>query len=90
MAPLRDELLVKVFAGYLVPNEILLEELEQHRSQHQQRLAVYRQIEQDCFENPDFLPIEEKFRYLTLRRGISYEVDWLAWCDDAIAMLTFL
>jgi DNA-binding PadR family transcriptional regulator len=87
MAPLRDELLVKVFAGYLVPIETLLAELEQHRSQHQQRLAVYRQIEQDFFENPDSLPIEEKFRYLTLRRGIRYEMDWLMWCEEAIAML---
>lgn len=87
LAPIRDELLVKVFAGYLVSKSPLLQELEQHRSQHQQRLAVYRQIEQQFFSNPELLAIEEKFRYLTLRNGINYEMGWLAWCEEAIATI---
>lgn len=87
LAPIRDELLVKVFAGYLVSKSPLLQELEQHRSQHEQRLAVYRQIEQQFFLNPESLSIEEKFRYLTLCNGINYEMGWLAWCEEAIATI---
>lgn len=87
IAPPRDDLLVKVFAGYLVPMETFLVELRQHRTQHQERLTVYRQIEQQSFPNPEPLSIEEKFRYLTLLNGIRYETAWLAWCEEAIAIL---
>lgn len=87
MAPIRDELLVKFFAGYLVSPSLLLAELEQHRTQHQQRLAVYREIEQQYFSHPESFSIEKKFRYLTLRNGINYELGWLAWCEEAITTL---
>ena len=85
VAPLRDDLLVKLFAGYLVPKEIILTELRQHQTEHRERLAVYQQIEQQFFPKPDKLSIEEKFRYMTLLNGIRYETEWLAWCDEAIA-----
>ncbi|NJM64619.1 MAG: PadR family transcriptional regulator [Acaryochloris sp. RU_4_1] len=89
MAPLRDDLLVKVFAGFLVPKQILLAELKQHQTQHQDRLAVYRQIEVKFFPDPESLPMAEKFRYLTLQNGIHHELAWLAWCEEAIALLSF-
>jgi len=85
VAPLRDDLLVKLFAGYLVPREVILTELQHHQTEHRERLAVYQQIEQQFFLNPDKLSIEEKFRYMTLLNGIRYESEWLAWCDEAIA-----
>lgn len=87
MAPIKDELLVKVFAGYLVPQHVILAELEQHQAQHKERLAVYQQIEQQFFTNPDTLSVEDKFRYMTLRYGICYETQWLAWCAEALAFL---
>ncbi|MBD3885359.1 PadR family transcriptional regulator [Phormidium tenue FACHB-886] len=88
ITPSRDDLLVKVFAGYLVPMETFLAELRQHCKQHQERLTVYRQIEQQFFVNPESLPLEEKFRYLTLLNGIRYESEWLAWYEEAIAILS--
>lgn len=87
VAPLRDELLVKLFAGYLVSRSTILAELQQHRRQHAERLAVYRQLEQNFFGGSN-LSIADKFRYMTLRNGIRYETEWLAWCDEAIETLS--
>lgn len=88
LSPIKDELLVKVFAGYVVPKQAMLAQIEHHRAQHQERLEVYREIEQQYFQNPQALSIEDKFRYLTLRYGIRYETDRLAWCDEVIEFLS--
>jgi DNA-binding PadR family transcriptional regulator len=88
MNSVKDELLVKLFAGHLVEKEIIIAELERHRNQHLERLSAYKQIEQKYFADPQSLDIDEKFRYLTLRNGIRYEQEWLAWCDEAIAFLS--
>ncbi|MEW6491622.1 MAG: PadR family transcriptional regulator [Cyanobacteriota bacterium] len=85
--PIKDDLLVKIFAGYLAPVEALLEELERHRQLHAQKLKIYQDIEQRYFQNPPTLSPQSKFRYLTLRKGIGYERDWMAWCDEAIELL---
>ncbi len=85
--PIKDDLLVKIFAGYLAPVETLLEELEHHRQLHAQKLKTYQDIEHQYFQNPQTLSLQAKFRYLTLRKGIGYERDWIAWCDEAIALL---
>jgi DNA-binding PadR family transcriptional regulator len=88
MAPIRDDLLVKMFAGFIVPIKAMLEELQAHQALHQERLAIYRQIQQTLFANPESLPESERFRYLTLCAGIHYETGWLNWYDEAIAMLS--
>ncbi len=86
-APIKDDLLVKIFAGYLVPGQIIVEELERHRKLHQAKLKVYQDIEEQYFQNPHALSNPEKFRYLTLRKGIGYETDWITWCNEAIDLL---
>ncbi|NJR52245.1 MAG: PadR family transcriptional regulator [Leptolyngbyaceae cyanobacterium CSU_1_3] len=87
MAPIRDDLLVKVFAGSLVPTQAFLAELEHHQAQHRQRLAIYQQIEQQFFPTPESLSIADKFRYLALQNGIHYETAWLAWCEEAMGAI---
>jgi DNA-binding PadR family transcriptional regulator len=86
-AAIKDDLLVKIFAGYLVPEPTIIEELEHHRKLHEEKLRIYQDIEQRYFQNPQALPQEAKFHYLTLRKGIGYENDWIAWCDEAIELL---
>jgi hypothetical protein len=66
----KDELLVKLFAGYLVPKKTIVVELERNRAEHLEILSVYQCKEQRYFQNPQELPLEDKFRYLTLRRSI--------------------
>lgn len=86
-APIKDDLLVKIFAGYLVPKKTIVAEIEQHQELHKEKLRVYQDIEQQYFQNPQALTQQDKFRYLTLRKGIRYETDWIAWCDEAIDLL---
>ncbi|HEY9666439.1 MAG TPA: PadR family transcriptional regulator [Coleofasciculaceae cyanobacterium] len=87
LAPVKDDLLVKIFAGYLPPRETILQEIERHRQLHQERLKTYQEIEQKFFQAPESLSQPDKFRYLTLRKGIGYETDWITWCNEAIELL---
>jgi DNA-binding PadR family transcriptional regulator len=87
MAPLRDELLVKMFAGAVVPRAVMLKQLREHRQQHQERLAVYEQIQSNAFADLTVLSEQAQFQYLTLRNGIGFEQAWLAWCEEAIGLL---
>lgn len=86
----REALLVKVFSGHLVSRSVVLAELERHQTLHQEKLAVYQTLEQKFFQNSQNLSMQDKFRYLTLRNGISYETHWINWCREAIRALSDL
>lgn len=87
VSPHRDDLLVKLFAGHLVPRQTILAELEHHRQQHLEQLSIYHEIEQRYFKSLDSVSTEHKFHYLTLRHGIRYETEWLSWCDEVMQFL---
>lgn len=84
---IKEELLVKVFVGALVPTPIIRQQLLHHRQIHIDQLARYRQIEAVEFSNPKTLTLDETMQYLVLRRGIRYETDWIGWCDEALVLL---
>lgn len=84
--PIREDLLVKVLAAPYVPDGLLVEELHRRRQLHSERLANYRAME-DRYRAIADPPVIEQFRYLTLRRGMRYEQDWIDWIDE---VLTFL
>ena len=84
---LREDLLLKVRAGSLVPPEVLLTELRRRRDLHAGRLAVYRDIQERDFPDPQQLSYEQRLLYLPLLRGLMFETDNIAWCDAAIDML---
>lgn len=88
MSPTREELLVKVFAGYFAPPQVIVKELERHLQLHQQQLSVYQDFQQQYFANPEKLSPEAKFQYLTLLNGIGYETHWVTWCQQAIQLLS--
>ena len=85
--PTREDLLVKTFVAYLVPRQVIVKELERRRQIHREKLFIYQDKEQQYYKNPQELSPEAKLRYLILRRGIRYESDWVAWCDEAIELL---
>ncbi len=87
LAPMKDELLTKVFVGQLVPPELLLDLLRRQRSLHEESLATYRTIEAEFFGDLATLSQALRCQYLTLRAGIHYELGWLAWCEEAIGLL---
>ena len=81
------DLLVKIFSGYIVSENTILQELERHRKAHVEKLSIYKDLEQKYFQNPPQLPRVAKFQYLTISRGIRYETQWLEWCDEAMELL---
>jgi DNA-binding PadR family transcriptional regulator len=84
---LREDLLLKVRAGSLVPSEVLLKELRRRRTLHAERLAVYHDIQERDFPDPQHLSYEQRLLYLPLLRGLMFEKDNVAWCDTAIDLL---
>ncbi len=87
LPPIKDDLLVKLFAGHQVAPDILLAELRHHRKQHQTRLVEFQALEDRLFPDVNNLTLKETYQYLTLRRGIQGEQGWLKWCDEVIATL---
>lgn len=87
LGPLKEDILVKVFAGHLVPRPVLLRQLEQNRRLHLKRLTTYQDLQAQYFDPPDRLSFEQRCQYLTLLRGIRNEQDWVGWCEQAIDWL---
>lgn len=87
ISPIKDDLLVKLFVGHLVPPETILAELENHRRGHLEQLATYEAIAKQYFPDPSNLSLEAKFQYITLRNGIHYETAWLQWCEETIQLI---
>ena len=84
--PIREDLLVKVLAGPYVDKTWLMSELTHRLQVHRRQLDYYLEKEQ-WFQSQQNLPIGDRFRYLTLRRGIRHEQAWVEWCDEAIAFV---
>lgn len=85
---IREELLVKIIAAELVSKPVIIQEIEHHRQLHVQQLSKYKEIEQEQFYNVSQLSFEQKCFYATLRYGIHYRSHLLAWCNEAIALLS--
>jgi len=83
----REDILVKVFAGTLIPASVLIEDVERRRRIHIEKLAKYREIEQEKFPNPEALSRQDKLRYLVLNAGIRYELEWIDWCNQALEVM---
>ncbi len=90
VASMKDDLLVKLFAGTLVEPEVLLSELAHHRAQHQDVLDTYRSIERQMLQHCSEFNLAARHQYLTLRLGIRIESEWLAWYDEAVDSITNL
>ncbi|MDJ0508913.1 MAG: PadR family transcriptional regulator [Crocosphaera sp.] len=81
---IREDLLVKIRAGALVNSEIIIQELTHRHQIHQQTLISYQQKEKDFLEKIDALNTSDYCLYLTLKRGIRFEQQWIEWCDEAL------
>jgi DNA-binding PadR family transcriptional regulator len=84
----REELLVKLIAANLVPKSVILQQIQSRLQIHTQQLSKYKAKEQEKFSDLAQLSYKQKCHYLTLRCGINYESSWIAWCEEAIALLT--
>jgi DNA-binding PadR family transcriptional regulator len=86
-SPIKEDMLVKMFVGFLVPKEMLMEELEQLKIIHEEKLRLFREYEKKFFSDVKSLQVKGKYRYLNLRSGISFETAHIKWCEEAIDFL---
>ena len=84
----NDSLLVKLYGGHLVDKKVLLEEIRQHRSQHQKALCIMQEMEQQYLQLEGLERDKLSMPYLTLRRGILGEQAWDAWAQEVEDFLT--
>jgi DNA-binding PadR family transcriptional regulator len=88
VSSLKDELLVKIFAGTIVSPQIIVAELKHHRIQHLESLHTYQSIADRFFANGSQCGSNgARYQYITLRQGIRLETEWLGWCQEAIYLL---
>jgi len=86
MQPFRNELLLKLFFGRLVPREACQEHLRHFRQRQEDFLRTYRQVEgwlhTEHERHPD-LP----FWLMTLTYGVHQARALRNWCDETLAAL---
>jgi PadR family transcriptional regulator, regulatory protein AphA len=87
--PLKDDLLIKVWAGELLGPEALRREIARLRVSHEAELDRYRAIEREHFSSPPNDAFEV-LQYVALKRGICSEQSWLAWSKEAETLLQTL
>jgi DNA-binding PadR family transcriptional regulator len=86
----RDELMLKVYASWLVEPSVTAGLIREARTHHAAQLALYVGREESArARGIDRLgPRDPRFAdYLTLRRGVGFERGRLAWCDWVLTEL---
>ncbi len=78
----RDALLIKVFAAQPEDYPALLAELDRHLQIHRETLASHLAQEAGYFELDEAHQRRIRLPYLTLRRGIRYEREWIEWLQE--------
>jgi DNA-binding PadR family transcriptional regulator len=88
ISPTKEEILVKLFAGHLVPKETIIQQVRLQRHLHEEQLKVFRAIQGKYFQDISSCETALQLQYLTLRRGIRFEEDWIEWCDEVMNFLS--
>ncbi len=61
--------------------------LEARREAMMERLFLYERIRRRHYADPERLPLRRKGIYLALLSGITQGRQYLAWCDEALALI---
>lgn len=81
---LRNELLLKLFFGNLVPIETNIEHLKQYKKELANKLSSFREIENELLS---INSLESFYGLITLDHGIRQTTTSLEWCNKAIKIL---
>lgn len=84
--PLRDELMVRMRAESVVGPTVLADDIQRRLVLHQQKLALYRDIEVRDFasDNPSR---KAQLQHLVLSAGIMQETMWVEFAKKALEIL---
>ncbi|TBW49538.1 PadR family transcriptional regulator [Marinobacter halodurans] len=80
--PVRDPLLVKLFAGDLLDSDVLKEDIEKLKQDWLAQLGYFRSIEHTYFRQPSALSRQYRLQYMALRRGITQITAGLEWLEE--------
>ncbi len=83
----NDALLVMIYGGKHVKPDVLIKEIERHKSIHSKGLKKLLDIETLYLSLSDDEKKKYRLPYLTLRRGISGEQSWLVWAEEVLIEL---
>jgi DNA-binding PadR family transcriptional regulator len=81
---LKNELLLKLFFGKLVPIEVNIEHLEKYKKDFENKLSSYREIENEL---RSINSLESLYGLITLDHGIRQVLTSLEWCEQVIKIL---
>ena len=87
----RDEQLVKALCYGFLPKERALAQLQEEKSNHEKKLAMYEKFERGLgAELREGRISGEAYlgTLLTLRRGIGVERSYVEWCEEAAKMIS--
>ncbi|MBK7000314.1 MAG: PadR family transcriptional regulator [Rhodoferax sp.] len=84
---LRDEFMVRLRADAAIGPLSLESELRRRLAQHQEKLQVYRAIEERDFGNDRPTSRETRIQHMILKKGILYEEGSIAWTQQMLAVL---
>ncbi|MDX1497179.1 MAG: PadR family transcriptional regulator [Salinisphaeraceae bacterium] len=83
----RDALLIKIFAAGPDDYPALIGELDRHIKLHKATLVAHQALEADYFQLPKQQQKQHRMPYLTLRRGIRYEREWIEWLQETRSLI---
>lgn len=81
---LRNELLLKLFFGNLIPIETTIEHLKKYKKELTKRLSSFQSIEHELRDEDS---LESLYGSITLDHGIRQATSSLQWCENAIKTL---
>ncbi len=83
----RNELMLKLFFGNMVPIEVNIKHLEQQKKELESKLSTYREVKSELSHDRT---LESLYSLITLDHGIRQVTSSLEWCDSAIKTLRSL
>jgi len=86
-APLKDDLLVRLFSLHMLDLAILAEQVRARREEHVAKLILYRKIQVRYYSDVDPTDARTVGKYLSLKFGMRDAERWIAWCDEALFTL---
>lgn len=84
--PMRDELILRLRAEAAIGSGGLADEIKRRQTMHEDKLAVYRRIEQRDFASAS-PSREQRLQHLVLKAGILQEQLWIAILQEAAEIL---
>lgn len=88
LTPAKDELMIKLYNVSEENAAHLCSEITERRESVMKMLYIYEKIRLRHYENPLGLPTRSKGVYLALAASMTQGEQFLAWCDEALALLS--